>query len=114
MMKGAETKETILTEAIAIASKVGLEGLSIGNLAKASGLSKSGLFAHFNSLENLQLAVLQKAADKFVEVVIAPALKKPRGSPRVKALIDNMLAWTNANFMPGGCIFISAANEFDD
>ncbi|MEW6735072.1 MAG: TetR/AcrR family transcriptional regulator [Acidobacteriota bacterium] len=114
MAKGENTRSEILSKALSIASKVGLEGLSIGGLAKAVGLSKSGLFAHFNSLERLQIEVLKTCQDRFIETVILPALRKPRGEPRIRALADNMLAWEKAVFLPGGCLFVSAANEFDD
>src|SRR5262249_28294367 len=114
MSKGEETKSAILDLALAKASEVGLEGLSIGMLAKGLGLSKSGLFAHFNSLENLQLEVLQRASDRFVELVISPALRKPRGEPSIRALFENLLNWHNVDFMPGGCPFIAASVEFDD
>lgn len=114
MTKGDETRNQILQEALAMASTVGLEGLSIGELAKTVGLSKSGLFAHFNSKENLQLQVLKATVDRFVEMVIVPALLKPRGEPRIRALFDNVVAWSNAKFMPGGCLLMSAAHELDD
>jgi AcrR family transcriptional regulator len=114
MAKGEETRSAILEEALATASKLGLEGLTIGNLAKAVGLSKSGLFAHFNSLENLQIEVLRTASERFVQTVILPALRKPRGEPRVRAIFENLKEWDNSSFLPGGCLFISAANELDD
>jgi len=112
--KGEATRAAILDEALALASQVGLEGLSIGELAKRLGMSKSGLFAHFASKENLQLEVLRSAADRFVEMVIRSALQKPRGEPRVRALFENWLAWSRADFSPGGCLFVSAAVELDD
>jgi AcrR family transcriptional regulator len=114
MRKGEVTRAAILDEALALASQVGLEGLSIGELAKRLGMSKSGLFAHFASKENLQLDVLRSAAERFVEMVIRPALQKPRGEPRVRALFENWLAWSRADFSPGGCLFVSAAVELDD
>ncbi|MBL8152379.1 MAG: TetR/AcrR family transcriptional regulator [Blastocatellia bacterium] len=114
MARGEDTKAEILKEAMAQASKYGLEGISIGGLAKSLGLSKSGLFAHFNSLENLQLEVLQATVNRFVEVVVIAALKQPRGEPRVRALFKNLLDWTNSKWMPGGCLLMSAADEFDD
>jgi AcrR family transcriptional regulator len=114
LTKGETTRAAILDEALALASQVGLEGLSIGELAKRLGMSKSGLFAHFASKENLQLEVLRSAADRFVEIVIRPALQRPRGEPRVRALFENWLAWAQADFSPGGCLFVSAAVELDD
>ena len=112
MTKGEETKAAVLDRAVDLASRIGLEGLSIGGLAGETGLSKSGLFAHFDSKQNLQLEVLRTSADRFVSAVLAPALKKPRGIPRIRALFENWLAW--AQSMPGGCFFVAAANELDD
>ncbi|MEM7479935.1 MAG: TetR/AcrR family transcriptional regulator [Acidobacteriota bacterium] len=114
MSKGAETRKTILREALAQASRLGLEGLSIGTLAKEVGLSKSGLYAHFDSKEDLLIGVLEAAAASFVEIVVGPALAKPRGEARVRALFDNWLKWEKSVFLPGGCVFISTANELDD
>lgn len=112
MTKGKDTKSTILTAALTIVSQEGLEGLSFGKLAQTVGLSKSGLFAHFNSLENLQLAVLELAVELFIEKVIAPALKQPRGEPRICSLNTNMFEWSK--MFVGGCPFISVAAEMDD
>lgn len=110
--KGEETRAAILDRAVDLASRIGLEGLSIGGLAGETGLSKSGLFAHFDSKQNLQLEVLRTSADRFVSAVLAPALKKPRGIPRIRALFENWFLW--ARSMPGGCFFVAAANELDD
>jgi AcrR family transcriptional regulator len=112
MTRGAATRAAILDQALEVASQAGLEGLTIGELAKRTGLSKSGLFAHFASKENLQLGVLQTAAERFIATVIAPALREPRGEPRVRALFDNWLAWSKA--LPGGCVFIASSTELDD
>lgn len=114
LTKGEETRAAILDQALASASRLGLEGLTIGNLAEAVGMSKSGLFAHFRSKEDLQLQVLETAVRRFVEMVVAPALKAPRGEPRVRALFDRWMDWENADFQPGGCIFVATANELDD
>lgn len=114
MRKGEETRRSILNTALALASEVGLEGLSIGLLSERVGMSKSGLFAHFASKENLQLAVLDEAVRRFIEFVIAPALREPRGEPRVRALFERWLAWGSQDFLPGGCLFMSAAMELDD
>ncbi|MEE8546111.1 MAG: helix-turn-helix domain-containing protein, partial [Alphaproteobacteria bacterium] len=84
MRKGERTREAILDHAVGLASKVGLEGLSIGALAADLGLSKSGLFAHFGSKEALQLRVLESAVDRFIATVLAPALRAPRGEPRLR------------------------------
>lgn len=114
MGKGEETRGAILERAIGLASQVGLEGLTIGRLAEALDLSKSGLFAHFRSKEALELAVLERAAEKFVEVVVRPALAAPRGEPRLRALFERWLRWPQAVPQPGGCIFVQAAVELDD
>lgn len=114
MTKGETTRTAILEQAFATASRLGLEGLTIGHLADEVGLSKSGLFAHFRSKEELQLQVLETAVERFVETVVAPALKEPRGEPRVRALFERWMEWETANFQPGGCIFIATANELDD
>ncbi len=110
--KGEETRAAILDRAISLASRIGLEGLSIGGLAGETGLSKSGLFSHFDSKQNLQLEVLRTSAERFVAEVLSPALKKPRGVPRIRALFQNWLTWSRS--MPGGCFFVAAANELDD
>ena len=114
MGKGAETRERILEQAIRLASRDGLEGLTIGTLSSELGLSKSGLFAHFGSKDELQLQVLQAAVERFEETVIRPALKAPRGEPRVRALLENWLVWENDRSMPGGCPLIAASVELDD
>jgi AcrR family transcriptional regulator len=112
--KGEQTRVAILDAALAIASKLGLEGLTIGSLADATGMSKSGLFAHFGSREDLQLAVLEHAAQRYGEIVLRPALKVSRGLPRLRSLFEGWLDWTIASGLPGGCIMISAAAEYDD
>ena len=112
--KGEQTRAAILDEALRIASKLGLEGLTIGSLADATGMSKSGLFAHFGSREDLQLAVLEHAAQLYGEKVFVPVLKIERGLPRLRALFERWLDWTLESGLPGGCIMISAAVEYDD
>lgn len=114
MSKGEQTREAILETALATASTCGLSGLSIGELAKEVGMSKSGLFAHFESKENLQLEVLRTAVAQYIDVVVAPALRKPRGEPRIRALFENWFEWSSNSTLPGGCLFIAAASEFDD
>jgi AcrR family transcriptional regulator len=94
MRKGDETRAAILDRAVAEASRLGLEGLTIGNLARQVGLSKSGLFAHFGSKEELQLEVLAAGVERFVARVMAPAFRAPRGLPRIEALFEGWLAWT--------------------
>jgi len=112
--KGEQTRTAILDEALRIASKLGLEGLTIGSLADATGMSKSGLFAHFGSREDLQLAVLEHAAQAYGERVFIPVLKIERGLPRLKALFERWLDWALESGLPGGCIMLSAAFEYDD
>ena len=114
LTKGEQTRAAILDEALRIASKLGLEGLTIGSLADATGMSKSGLFAHFGSREDLQLAVLEHAAQLYGEKVFVPVLKIERGLPRLRALFERWLDWTLESGLPGGCIMLSAAFEYDD
>lgn len=115
MRKGQITRAKVLDHAFALASRVGFEGLTIGGLADRAGLSKSGLFGHFQSKEQLQLEVLDTAVERFMIGVIQPALKAPRGAPRVRALFDNWLEWAGGHAREGGgCVFIAAANELDD
>lgn len=114
MTKGEDTRTQVINTALGLASELGLEGVTIGKLAQRVGLSKSGLFAHFSSKENLQVQLLDEAASRFIEMVIAPSLRQPRGEPRVRALFENWIAWGSASFMPGGCIFVAAAVELDD
>jgi len=112
--KGEQTRATILDRALDIASRVGLEGLTIGSLAEATGMSKSGLFAHFGSREELQLAVLEHGAQRFGEQVLARAVTIDRGLPRLRALFEYWVDWTASSGLPGGCILLSAAHEYDD
>lgn len=114
MGKGAQTRAAVLDHALTRSSTVGLDGLSLGELAREVGLSKSGLFAHFQSKEELQLRVIHRARDRFILRVVAPALQQPRGEPRVRALIENWVAWDGSRELPGGCVFIAFAREFDD
>jgi AcrR family transcriptional regulator len=114
MSKGLQTREAILETALATASTVGLSALSIGELARQVGMSKSGLFAHFDSKEKLQLDVIQTAIARFIDTVVAPSLREPRGEPRVRALFSKWFDWSSTSTLPGGCLFISAASEFDD
>lgn len=113
MSKGMTTQDTILRKALDLSSEIGLEGLTIGSLAKRVGMSKSGLYAHFDSKEALQRQVLDSAAERLTRFLVRQAFSKPRGLPRVRALFDFWLDWVDAEFS-GGCPFISAAFEFDD
>ena len=114
MRKGQQTKALILNEAVAYASLVGFEGLSIGSLAGRLRLSKSGLFAHFGSKEDLQLQTLKRAQERFEEVVFTSALKLPRGLPRLRAIFSNWLGYLEAIAAGGGCPVLAAAAEYDD
>lgn len=114
MSKGEATRQVILDQAYARARAQGLDALTIGTLATDLHLSKSGLFAHFGSKEALQLAVLDHAAARFVDVVVRPALGASRGEPRLRAFFDNWLAWGLTHDSIGGCLFVAAAIELDD
>lgn len=116
MGKGEQTRSTVVEMALGLASIHGLHGLSIGDLANRTGLSKSGLFAHFGSKEHLQQAVLEVAAERFVDQVVRPALKVPRGLTRLRALFDNWLEWLKGyeRTGTGGCPILGAAFELDD
>ncbi|MGH8528256.1 MAG: TetR/AcrR family transcriptional regulator [Nevskiales bacterium] len=114
MRKGETTRQTILEQATRVASKLGLAGLTIGNLAEQTQLSKSGLYAHFRSKESLQLQVMEHATALFIEHVVRPALMTRRGEARVRALFDHWLQWCAGSALPGGCLFFAAAAELDD
>ena len=109
--KRAATRDTILDHAFAMARSDGLEGLSIGTLASAVGMSKSGVFAHFGSREGLQLAVLDAGARRFMDQVLRPALAQPRGLARLRAIVANWCAWGRE--FQSGCVLLSAASEYD-
>jgi AcrR family transcriptional regulator len=111
--RGLKTRRAILQKAVNLASLEGLEGLTIGRLASTLRISKSGLFAHFGSKEDLQCAVIDKARDIFVEKVIHPA-STLRGLERLRALCENWLQYGKAKVFPGGCFFSAASLEFDD
>ncbi len=114
MVRGVSTRARIVETALTSASLLGLSQLTLGTLARQLKLSKSGLFAHFGSKQQLQIAVLDQAAERFVDFAIRPAFRQPRGEPRVRALFENYVAWTGLDDLPGGCVFIAAALEFDD
>src|SRR5690606_31640539 len=110
--KGAATREAIVERAYEIARCAGLEGLSIGNIAQAVGMSKSGVFAHFGSREDLQLAVLDLAANRFGEAVLVPALAQPRGLPRLRAVMQHWFDFVHRN--DGNCVLLGSVTEYDD
>ena len=114
MGKGEQTRQAILDEAFSLASCCGVGGLSIGVLAERTHMSKSGLFAHFGSKEELQLAVLRESQQRFADVVLRPAFRLPRGLARLRAIVINWLDWTKVANLPGGCVINAAAAEFDD
>jgi AcrR family transcriptional regulator len=112
MTKGKDTKETILSAGLEMASHLGLENVTIGALAKSIHMSKSGVFAHFQSKENLQIQILEYAGERFAETVILPVLKEKAGITRIRALVANWIEFSMR--LTGGCIFVSASSEFSD
>jgi AcrR family transcriptional regulator len=113
LRKGALTRQAILEHAARMASRVGLEGLTIGGLSEELQLSKSGLFAHFKSKEALQLQVLEFGIERFVDTVVKPALAAPRGERRVRALFERWIEWPKSSGL-AGCMFVALATELDD
>ena len=111
--KGATTREAILARSYALACVNGLEGLTIGGLAEQVGMSKSGVFAHFGSREDLQLATLDYGGELFIRDVLLPALKEKRGLARLRAIFANWSEWVRHED-DGGCLFLAAASEYDD
>jgi AcrR family transcriptional regulator len=110
--KGAATREAVIEHALSMVRTEGFEGLTIGSIAQAVGMSKSGVFAHFGSREDLQLAVLDAAAQSFTDNVFVPAIRERRGLPRLRAIMRNWVIWLRAE--GGGCPMVSAAIEYDD
>ncbi len=110
--KGEETRSQILAAAVEQASSSGFESLTIGTLAERTGLSKSGLFAHFGSKQELQIAALDEAARQFTEAVFLPAMKAPRGVKRLRALFENWVGWPQRAQLPGGCPIDAATREY--
>lgn len=111
--KGQRTRDAVLAQAVAATVRVGLGGLTLGDLATETGMSKSGLYAHFGSKEALQLAVLDAAAEEFAATVVRPALRAPRGEERIRTLADRWLA-CGIDRGPGGCVIVKASTELDD
>jgi AcrR family transcriptional regulator len=112
--KGAQTRAAILDRAVDLASAEGLEGLTIGRLAAELEMSKSGLFAHFGSKQELQLATVGAAAARFSADVIGPASAAPDGAPRLRALADAYMAHLDRNDYSGGCFWAATSAEYDD
>lgn len=113
LQKGQQTKAAIVDAALGLATQIGLEGLSIGALAEVMQMSKSGVFAHFGSREELQISVVREYHHRFEEEVFYPAMRVPRGLPRLRALFDNWMKRTSIE-IDSGCIYISGAVEFYD
>jgi AcrR family transcriptional regulator len=113
LQKGQQTRAAILDSALSLASQMGLEGLSIGALAEVAQMSKSGVFAHFGSREELQIAVIREYHHRFEEEVFFPALREPRGVARLRALFERWIRRVSVE-VDSGCIYISGAVEFDD
>ncbi|MBX3658454.1 MAG: TetR/AcrR family transcriptional regulator [Ramlibacter sp.] len=113
MQKGQQTKAAIVDAALGLATQIGLEGLSIGALAEVTQMSKSGVFAHFGSREELQISVIREYHTRFEDEVFYPAMSEPRGLPRLRALFANWMKRTSVE-IDSGCIYISGAVEFDD
>lgn len=111
MSKGALTKTSIVDRAMRVVTKLGLDGLTIGRLAQLLDMSKSGLYAHFGSKEQLQLEIIWAAREKFVQTVVRPGMRASRGIGRVRALFEGWLEWGR---QPGGCIFVQLSVELDD
>ena len=111
--KGQQTKAVIVDAALALAAQIGLEGLSIGALAEVTQMSKSGVFAHFGSREELQISVIREYHQKFEEEIFFPAIREPRGLPRLRALFERWIRRVSVE-IDSGCIYISGAVEFDD
>jgi len=114
MKHAGKAHKKIVDRALVLANQVGLEGLSLGVLASDLKRSKSGLFAHFKSKEDLQLDVLREAIDRFVTLVVRPALEQPRGELRLRALFDGFLDWVGGRYVKGGCIFMALSSEYGD
>ncbi|MGW5260945.1 TetR/AcrR family transcriptional regulator [Microbispora sp. NPDC004025] len=113
-LRGLRSRETILRQAVELASVEGLDGLSLGRLATATGVSKSGLFAHWRDKEQLQLDAVEWAARQWTEQVVGPALRAPAGVRRLFALHEARLAFYGTGVLPGGCFFLAVQAEFDD
>ena len=113
LQKGQQTKAAIVDAALGLATQIGLEGLSIGALAEVMQMSKSGVFAHFGSREELQISVVREYHERFEAEVFYPALMAPRGQPRLQALFNNWMKRTSVE-IDSGCIYISGAVEFED
>ena len=113
LQKGQQTKAAIVEAALGLATQIGLEGLSIGALAEVTQMSKSGVFAHFGSREELQISVIREYHQRFEHEVFYPAMQEPRGLPRLRAMFAQWMHRTSVE-IDSGCLYISGAVEFDD
>ena len=114
-MKRSDSKyQEIVQRALLMANSVGIEAVTLGNLASEIGMSKSGLFAHFKSKEALQLAVVELSIGRFSRMVVQPALQEAQGWPRLTTLFENYLHWLTGEQQQGTCFFVAASQEFDD
>jgi len=114
MGNAESTRERILDQGLALTSQLGLEGVTLGVLADQVGMSKSGLFAHFRSKEEMQIGLLEHTVEVGAAHIIAPAMNKPEGLPRLKALVTNWFGWAPRAGLPGGCPVAAGLFEFDD
>lgn len=114
MQKGQLTRIAIIEQALDTAAKVGFEQLSLATLAADTNMSKSGLYAHFKSKEALQQAVLELAIERFTEIAVRPAMRQPRGVPRLQALFDGYLDWLGGTVTQGRCLFMALGQEYRD
>ena len=113
LLRGERTRQAILSHASRLASAEGLEAVSLQRLAGDLGMSKSGLFAHFGSKEELQLAIVDEASRIFTDEVLRPGLKTPAGLARVWAMSNAFLSYLERQVFPGGCFFEATVSEFD-
>ncbi|MBF6987976.1 MULTISPECIES: TetR/AcrR family transcriptional regulator [Cupriavidus] len=114
MQKGQLTRHAIIQQALDTATKVGFEQLSLATLAADTNMSKSGLYAHFKSKEALQQAVLDLAIERFGEIVVRPAMRHPRGMPRLQAMFEGYLEWLGGTVTQGRCLFMALGQEYRD
>jgi AcrR family transcriptional regulator len=110
----SSTREKILNEGLALASQAGLEGVTLGVLARQVGMSKSGLFAHFHSKEAVQISLLEQTQALGEPIIVAPAIREPEGLPRLQAVVRNWFGWSARAGLPGGCPVAAGMFEYDD
>jgi AcrR family transcriptional regulator len=113
LARGERSRGAILDTAVVLATEAGLDGLTLSQLAQRLGVSKSGLFAHWTSKEDLQLAVINHASQQWIDRIVAPALRQPRGVRRLWAAHEARIGFYAEGLLPGGCFFANAQFEFD-